>query len=442
MPPALKGPRLYLRQNRRDRRTGRRLGDVYFIRDGKTELSTGFGPRQFPQAQARFVEYLNGTFSASLDRLQKLVTAVLPDQAPASPSTEVGTTPYSAPEPNLCDPTKVLIAEVLALYAQERAAGSGLDPATFAAFIRNLLDWWEDRTLSQVKRSTCQAYAAHRQSQPNARYNNPLTAPRVSSETARRELEELNSAIAHWNGENKLTVRPEIWLPDKPESPRDALTRNQAASLLKASLGYRRNPDGTWKMLSRSARAHRAHLRRFILMGLYTGTRHSAMRMLLWEESLNQAWVDLDKGIIYRRGRGEKETNKRRPVVRLPPRLLAHMRRWREIDRAREARLQEDDKEFRLITVLHHGGAPLAGKIRTGFEGCVRDAGLDEEITPHWMRHTAATWLMEGGADMWVAAGYLGMSVTTLETHYAHHRPTYQSAAVKAIGSRQGRKLV
>lgn len=430
MAPALKGPRLYLRQNRRDRRTGRALADIYFIRDGKIELSTGFGPRQFPQAQARFVEYLNG----------EIIIPTPPPPAPVPLAIQAAVVQAPVPLPSaLCDPNTVLVAEVLALYAQERAAGSGLDPATFARFVANLLHWWDDRTLSQVKRSTCQAYATHRQSQPDARYKDPANAPRVTSETARRELEELNSAIAHWNGEHKLSSRPEIWLPEKLESPREALTREQAARLLKASLGYRRNPDGSWKALGLSARANRAHLRRFILMGFYTGTRHSVMRMLLWEESLHQAWVDLDKGIIYRRGRGEKETNKRRPVVRLPLRLLAHMRRWREIDRAREAQLQETDKDFRLISVLHHGGAPLSGKIRTGFEGCVRDAGLSEEITPHWMRHTAATWLMEGGADMWLAAGYLGMSVKTLETHYAHHRPTYQAEAIRAIGSRSRR---
>ena len=119
---------------------------------------------------------------------------------------------------------------------------------------------------------------------------------------------------------------------------------------------------------------------------------------------------------------------KRRPVVKLPPRLLAHMRRWREMDRRAKAA---------PVSVLHHGGEPIAGKIRTGFEGCVRDAGLPAEITPHWMRHTAATWLMEGGVDMWDAAAYLGMSVTTLEKHYGHHRPDHQAAASRAIGGKR-----
>ena len=89
-------------------------------------------------------------------------------------------------------------------------------------------------------------------------------------------------------------------------------------------------------------------------------------------------------------------------------------------------------KSSQITTVLHHGGEAIAGKIRTGFEGCVADAGLPAEVTPHWMRHTAATWLMEANVDPWQAAGYLGMTRATLEQHYGHHRPTYQASAAES----------
>jgi integrase len=443
MPRPAKGPRLYLLSGRADAVTGQRLPDVYVIRDRQTQIGTGCGPGDLAQAEACLSLYLARKLSGA--PLATIASALAPtpfaDPAPAPRADG----PLSPPQPVAVrqadprgDPRQVLVAEVLALYSTERAAGSGLDPSTFDGFITNLLDWWQARTLDQVRRSTCQAYAAHRQSQPQRRYKNSATAPRVSSQTARRELEELNAAIAHWDGEHKLVHRPKVWLPDKKQSPRDALTRDQAARLLKAALGWRRKPCGRWERLGPSARANRAHLRRFILIGLYTGTRHKVMRVLLWDEAMDRAWVDLDGGMIYRRGRGERETNKRRPVVRLPRRLLAHLRRWRALDHAQEALTRRSDEAFRLNSVLHHGGRPLAGKIRTGFQGCVRDAGLDWEITPHWMRHTAATWLMEGGADMWMAAGYLGMSVTTLEKHYGHHRPTYQAQAARAIAGRRG----
>jgi len=405
MPRRAKGPRLYLRKGRRDSRTGKPLPDVWVIRDGAREVGTGCCPGELPAAERALGAYLATKF-----------------QAPQLKAD------------SRRDPAQVLVAEVVALYSQDRSASSGLDTATFARFVANLLAWWGERTLADVKRSTCQAYAAYRQAQPDARYKDAATAPSVSSETARRELEMLSAAIGHWHGEDTLTTRPVIWLPEKPESPRDALTRSQAAALLKAAMGWRKTEDG-WTRLSASARANRAHLRRFILVGLYTGTRHSAMRALLWEEALTQAWVDLDKGMIYRRGRGERETTKRRPVVKLPRRLLAHMRRWRRLDLEKaQAKREADPAAPSITSVLHHGAEPIAGKIRTGFEGCVRDAGLPREITPHWMRHTAATWLMEGGVEMWEAAAYLGMSVATLEKHYGHHRPDHQASAIRALG--------
>lgn len=404
MPRPSKGPRLYLRTGRVDTRSGRPLPDVWIIRDGSRQVSTGCRAGEQQEATRLLGEYIASQYKPP---------------------------PLAADSRR--DPAQVLVAEVLALYSQDNAATSSLDPATFDRFIANLLAWWGERTLAEVKRSTCQAYARHRQSQPDARYKNPETAPRVSSETARRELEVLSAAIGYWHGEDTLTTRPVVWLPEKPESPREAISRAQAAALLKSALGYRKRQDGSWERLGGSARANRAHLRRFILIGLYTGTRHSAAKSVLWEESLLQAWVDLDRGMIYRRGKGERETTKRRPVVRIPPRLLAHMRRWRRLDREREAAIRTSDPEFRLVSVIHHGGRPIAGKIRTGFEGCVRDAGLPDEITPHWMRHTAATWLMEAGVDLWLAASYLGMSVQTLEKHYGHHRPDYQTDAHRAF---------
>lgn len=46
--------------------------------------------------------------------------------------------------------------------------------------------------------------------------------------------------------------------------------------------------------------------------------------------AIGRAYVDLDRGIFYRLAEGHAETKKRQPPVPLPPRLLAHMRRWHE----------------------------------------------------------------------------------------------------------------
>lgn len=413
MPRPSKGPRLYFRQGRLHARTGRPLADVWVIRDGSREISTGCGYAELAGpggAETQLSAYL----------VEKTTTA--PARGSAS------------------EPGDVLVAEVLAFYAADRGPELNLDAHSLAGFVKQLLAWWGDMTVADVKRSNCKAYAEHRTSMPNASYTkDPANAPRVSVGTARRELEILGGAIGHWDGEHKLKSRPDVWLPEKPESQRDALTRSQAAALLWAAMGWRRDPKtGRWKRLQASSIANRRHLRRFVLIGLYTGTRHSAMRAMLWEESATQAWVDLDRRMIYRRGREEKDhKTKRRPVVKIPRRLAAHMRRWRRLDLELEARRRESDPDFRLNSVLHHGGESLAGKIRTGFEGIVRDSCLPADVTPHWMRHTAATWLMEGvklPGDLKKAADFLGMSIPVLIGHYGHVMPDYQDDIGEMFG--------
>jgi integrase len=413
MSRANKGPRLYLRKGRI--KADKALPAIYFIRDGQVEIGTGCGPDRLPEAERALSDYI--------------------------------ATKWSPPPPEIddpCDPTKVLVAEVLALYATERAPKLATDPRSTAGFIKNLVAWWGCKSLSDVKRSTCLAYVAYRTSQTNSRAKGRLGGPaprKISDQTARRELETLSAAIGYWNGEHTLTTRPIVTLPDRPESPRDALTRPEAAALLKAALGSRRGKDGAWTRPEKehlgAIRANRAHLRRAILIGIYTGSRPGVVRTLLWEESATSPWVDLNAGMIFRRGRDVREQKtKPTPVVKLPPRLLTHMRRWRRLDQKREAALRKDGKDVALNSVIRHFDKPLSGKIRTGFEGCVRDAGLNPEISPHWLRHTAATWLMENGVDLWTAAGFLGMTMATLEKHYGHHRPDYQADAAGSYSRR------
>ena len=58
-------------------------------------------------------------------------------------------------------------------------------------------------------------------------------------------------------------------------------------------------------------------------------------------------------------------------------------------------------------------------------------------VTPHTLRHTAATWLMQRGVPIWQAASYLGMSAVMVERTYGHHHPDYMRGAAQAITSKQ-----
>jgi integrase len=275
------------------------------------------------------------------------------------------------PEPSN-DP---LITDILTAYGREHAPHTRAT-ATAAHTIGNLLKWWSDKKLSDVTARACRAYAATR----------PKSA-------ARRDLETLRAAINYWHKEyGPLPSVPFVTLPDK-EQPRDRwLTRKEAAKLLWAA---RRVP----------------HLYRFILIGLYTGSRAGSILALKWE------WVDVERQIMRRRAPGESESNKRRPPVRLGARLVSHLRRWRD-----------QDLRVGIAQVVHYNGAPVR-KLRRSWTTARDAARLDRAVTPHTLRHTRATWLMQAGVSPWEASGSLGMSVQVLEKTYGHHHPDWQKAA-------------
>ena len=133
--------------------------------------------------------------------------------------------------------------------------------------------------------------------------------------------------------------------------------------------------------------------------------------------------MNLDAMVYQGKGALERSTKKRRPPAKIASRLRPHLVRWRKIDQTRSAELRaagilENGDQIRFVVNRIHDGQPLAGKIRSAWEGILQDAGLGEDVVRHSLRHTAATWLMQAGVDMWEAAGGLGMTVEQLEASY------------------------
>jgi integrase len=301
-----------------------------------------------------------------------------------------------APPPSGKRALEVRIADVLLAYDREHVEHTR-SGRTARSNIRYLADGWGERVVTDVTAASCRAYAKNR--------------PQSS---ARRELETLRAALNHWHKEHgPLDTIPAVTLPGKSQ-PRDRwLTRTEAARLLWGSLGYdtagRRWPD----------LVHR-HVARFILIGLYTGTRHSAILGLRWQPNDVGGWVDLSRGVLHRRGRNVEESTKRQPPARLGRRITVHLSRWQRMDRI-------STPAALATTVVHWEGQPIQ-KLRRSWDTACRLAGL-EGVTPHVLRHTRITWMMQAGVDMWQAAGFVGMSVITLNRTYAHHHPGWQEDA-------------
>jgi site-specific recombinase XerD len=53
-----------------------------------------------------------------------------------------------------------------------------------------------------------------------------------------------------------------------------------------------------------------------------------------------------------------------------------------------------------------------------------------KEVTPHVLRHTAATHMTRAGVPLWEVAGVLGDTMATVQRVYAHHCPEHLRAAV------------
>ncbi len=291
-------------------------------------------------------------------------------------------------------PDQIPVADVLALYGQD-IAPKHTRPKETAARIERLLAYWSDKTLAQVKGATCREYVTKR-STPTA---------------ARRELEDLRAAIYHHRREGLCSEVIEVVLPDKPEARDRWLERKEAAKLIRTAWRYREKQGG-----EKTDRATRKHVARYILIGLYTGTRAAAICSASFERGIGRSWIDLERGIFYRLAGGKKKTKKRQPPVPLPDRLLAHLRRWKRLG-------QNFPVEW--------NGKPVKDCDKA-FRNTVRDAGLDDDVTPHTLRHTQATWQMQAGTDLWEAAGFLGMSVQTLENNYGHHHSKHLENARNA----------
>jgi integrase len=162
------------------------------------------------------------------------------------------------------------------------------------------------------------------------------------------------------------------------------------------------------------------HVARFILAGLYTGTRHEAILRLKWIESTDGGFVDLRSGIIYRRGTAEGESSKRRTPIPMSKRLAAHMRRWRRTG----------------AYVIEFEGRPIL-RLRRAWTTARKGAGLGEEITPHVLRHTFATWAVMDGMPFGKVAKALGTTERVVEDVYGHHSPEHLRGVVESVSGRR-----
>jgi len=286
---------------------------------------------------------------------------------------------------------EIEISEILAIYGREHAPTVAA-PERQGYAIAALVPFWGDLPASSIKGETCRRYATYRSKAPA---------------TIRRELNTLQAALNYCRKEGYLIAAPVVTMPKTPETTQQAMTREEVAALIRAA---------------RSRGYH--HLAHYILISIYTGTRKAAaLNLKLYGPATHSGWFDLESGLLFRRGRGEKVTNKRRSPSKIPRQLLAHAKRWQALG-------QTWAVEYKGNRVLD---------IKSGWKTIVTDADLGWRPTPHTLKHTAITWTIQGGASIPDAAAYFATSSETIERTYWHLSPHFQNGALAAIEGKQGR---
>jgi integrase len=276
------------------------------------------------------------------------------------------------------DTAQIPVADVIELYVRDVVPNLA-DPKAIAFRLKRINGFFGAKSLAELNGPLCRAYA--KKSTTNA--------------MARRDLEDLRAAINHHRHEGLHDRIVSVVLPDRRPPRERWLDRDEAAQWLFTA----------WR------RPRCKQVARFGIIALYTGRRASVVCRASFKREPGRPFVDVRTGMLYPPARA-RVTKKRNPPIQLPDKLMIHLRAWSRTSRY----------------VVPWGDHSVGRLDRTVKEIGVA-AGLAEPVTPHVFRHTAATWQMQSGTDMLEAARYLGMTVRTLESTYAHHRPEHLSGA-------------
>lgn len=228
-------------------------------------------------------------------------------------------------------------------------------------------------------------------------YLDSLKKQGKSTATVSRSLASIRSFFKFLSHEGKISVDPaaELDSPKVEKKLPSVLNLQEVESLL-----YR--PDGSTPAGIRD---------RAMFEVLYaTGIRVTEL------VSLTMGDVNLDAGFIRCLGKGNKER-----IVPLGSVAIKALRTYLASGRPKLVR----SKDVRSLFVNHHGRQLTRQGFWKLLKKYARESGIDANITPHTLRHSFATHLLENGADLRAVQEMLGhadISTTQIYTHVTKTR--------------------
>ena len=147
---------------------------------------------------------------------------------------------------------------------------------------------------------------------------------------------------------------------------------------------------------------------RAILETLYsTGIRVSEL------VALNMDDIDFLGEVIHVRGKGKKE--RIAPIGPYPLQIIQHYMEFRN-----KRAVNESGFDLKVLFVNKHGKRLSTRSVRRKMDKYLKMAGLDPAISPHTLRHSFATHMLNNGADLRSVQELLGhqsLSTTQIYTH-------------------------
>lgn len=182
--------------------------------------------------------------------------------------------------------------------------------------------------------------------------------------------------------------------------------------------------DEVQRMLNKCGEG-REHIELFLLISVATGARKEAVLSLRWD----QVHIGAERAGVGESGRyhdgtwidfGPGSGNKRRPKIP----VTNNMRLWTLL-----TPIERPHPEY----VITYRGKPIE-EIKDGFANVLSDASVrGKKVTPHNMKHTAITLMLQRGIDVDTVAMWTNTTPEIIRRVYGHHIPDHHKALGDAV---------